>query len=47
MPDIRGRLRWRYQRAAVEIERMDHHQIISQSEILDGQPQRIDQASIV
>src|SRR5580692_6695907 len=36
MPDIRRRLRWRHQRATVQIERMDHHQIVGQSEILDG-----------
>ena len=46
MPDIGGRLPWRHQRAAVQIERMDHHQIVGQSEILDGQSLRIDQAPV-
>jgi len=36
VPEIRGGLPWRYQRAAVQFERMNHHQIIAQSEILDG-----------
>ena len=43
MPDIGGRLARRHQRAAVEIERMDHHQIIAQAEILDDEPLRIGQ----
>ena len=46
MPDVGGRMLWRHQRAAVLIEGMDHHQIVGQSEILDGQTLRIDQAPI-
>jgi len=30
----------------MQVERMDHHQIVGQPEILDGQSRRIDQASI-
>ena len=47
MPEIRGRLSWRYQRAAVQLERMNHHQIVAQSEILDGQAVSIGQAAIL
>ena len=47
MPEIGGRLPWRHQRAAVQLERMNHHQIVAQSEILDGQAVGIDQAAIL
>ena len=47
VPEVGGRLPWRHQRAAVQIERMNHHQIVGQSEILDGQAVRIDQAAIL
>ena len=46
MPDIRGRLPWRHQRAAVQIERMNHHEIVAQAEILDGQSVSVDQAAV-
>src|SRR5665647_1598117 len=46
MPDV-GRLPpRRYQRAAMQIERMHHHQIVAQPEILHRQSGRVDQTSV-
>ena len=36
----------RHQRAAVQIERVDHHQIVGQAEILHRQSLRVDQAAV-
>ena len=43
---VRWILPWLDQRAAVQIERMNHHQVVAQPEILDRQALRVDQASV-
>src|SRR5215475_9028715 len=46
VPDVRRSCLRQHQRRAVQVERMDHHQIIRQAEILNGQSVAVEQTCI-
>ena len=46
MPDVGGLRTLRHQRAAMQLERVNHHQIVAQSKILHRQSGGIDQAAV-
>src|SRR5690242_16170246 len=46
LPEIGGFCPRQYQRHAVELERMDHHQIVGVAEIFNGQTVSIDEPAV-
>src|SRR5580704_7848830 len=45
VPDVDRLFAWQNQRCAMEVERVDHHEIVVLAEIFNGQPVGIDQAA--